>query len=218
MSTIRVEASGEEALDRAAKLLAGIGGGIEQAVKSAMTRTVSHLRTESIQAIRERYAISAAALRAEQNIQVRYSYQNGVQAAVTFAGHKIPLFRYDGAAPTQPTVKTSEWVTAQIAGRWQRVHPGVTASGHQLGDTVSRELGDAFVARMRSGHVGIFERTGGSTAAGSDAIRELMGSSVPQMLGNEEVSERLVHDSMERFGEQLDHEVLRILNGWGGSR
>ena len=72
MSTIRVEASGEEALDRAAKLLAGIGGGIEQAVKSAMTRTVSHLRTESIQAIRERYAISAAALRAEQNIQVRY--------------------------------------------------------------------------------------------------------------------------------------------------
>ncbi len=42
-----------------------------------------------------------------------------------------------------------------------------------------------------------------------------MGSSVPQMLGNKEVEEKLAHESMEKFEERLDHEVLRILNGWG---
>ena len=61
-------------------------------------------------------------------------------------------------------------------------------------------------------------REGGAveiTAEGGDAIKELMGSSVPQMLGSPGVAEQLAHESMEKFEERLDHEVLRILNGWG---
>ena len=215
MSVIQVEAAGQEVLDRATRMLAGIDGGIDKAVKSAMARAVSHLRPNSTKAIRERYAISAANLRAEENVKVRYTYQSGVQAFVTFAGHKIPLHRYDGAAPAQPTPNTSEWVKALVAGKWRRVHPGLTASGHQLKSTSPKQFQDAFTARMKSGHVGIFERTGGSTAEGGDAIKELMGSSVPQMLGSPGVAEQLAHESMEKFEERLDHEVLRILNGWG---
>ena len=75
---------------------------------------------------------------------------------------------------------------------------------------------EAFVARMANGHTGIFERTGGSTSNGTDAIRELFGPSVPQMLGYEDVREKLTGEAMEKFNERLDHEVQRILNGWGG--
>ena len=215
MSIIQVEAAGQEVLDRATRMLAGIDGGVDKAVKGAMAKAVSSLRTNSTKAIQERYAISVTNLRTEENVKVRYTYQNGVQAFVTFAGHKIPLHRYDGATPAQPAPDTSEWITAIVAGKWRRVHPGLTASGHQLKSTSPKQFQDAFTARMKSGHVGIFERTGGSTAEGGDAIKELMGSSVPQMLGSPGVTERLVQESMGKFEERLDHEVLRILNGWG---
>ncbi len=122
MSVIQVEAAGREALDRAARMLAGIDGGVDRAVKSAMARAVSHLRTNSTKAIREKYAISAANIRANENVTVRYTYQSGVQAVVTFAGRKIPLYRYDGAAPAQPTPDTSRTVAVMIKGekKWAR--------------------------------------------------------------------------------------------------
>ena len=47
MSLIRVEQVGSNTLERAEKLLAGIPDGMNRAVKSAMTRAVSHLRTNS---------------------------------------------------------------------------------------------------------------------------------------------------------------------------
>ena len=91
MSVIQVETAGQESLDRATRMLAGIDDGIERALKSAQSRAVSHLQANASKAIREKYAISAANIRAEENVKVRYTYQNGVQAFVTFAGHKIPL-------------------------------------------------------------------------------------------------------------------------------
>lgn len=214
MSVIRVEATGQESVDRAAKLLAGIDGGINKAIDSAMSRATAHLRSNSAKAIRERYAISTTNIRTNENVKVRYTRQNGVQAEVTFHGGKIPLFRYDGAAPRQPAVSTSELVQAMIAGEWRTVHPSLPAYGHQLKGSSPVVFQDAFVARMKSGHVGIFERTGGSSEGGGDAIHEIMGSSVPQMLGNQEVAEKLATDAMAKFDERLDHEVLAILNGW----
>lgn len=205
----------EDGLDRATKLLAGIDGGIDKAVKNAMTRATSYLRSHSAKAIRERYAISTANLHTDDNVKVRYTYQDGVQATVTYAGHKIPLFRYDGASPKQPTVNTGELVSAMVKGRWAKVHPGVSAAGHQLKGTSPTRFPNAFVAQMESGHIGIFERTGGMTSKGSDAIREIMGSSIPQMLGSTEVAEKLEQGTVEKFQERLDHEVLAILNGWG---
>ena len=56
MSVI-VKTANQEVLDRAAALLAGIDGGMEKAVKSAMSRAVSGLRSNTVKAIREKYAI-----------------------------------------------------------------------------------------------------------------------------------------------------------------
>lgn len=209
-----MEAAGQETIDRAARLLAGIDGGINKALDSAMARSTAHLRSASTKAIREKYAISATNIRAEQNVRVRYTRQNGVQAEVTFRGHKIPLYRYDGASPKQPTVNTGELVQAMIMGEWYTVHPSVAASGRQFKSSSPAQFEDAFVARMKSGHTGIFERTGGKTSDGSDEIRELMGSSVPQMLGSKEVEESLAKSTMDKFEERLDHEVMALMNGW----
>ena len=216
MSVIRFEEIGGHSLDRAEKMLAGFPGGMEKAVKSAMSRSLSYLRTNSTKEIRKVYAISAAALRTEENIKTKYTYHPGagISGYVLFSGRKIPLYRYDGTSPVQPTQDTSKTINALIRGHWRQTHPGVAAAGHQKANTSPTRFEDAFVARMKSGHVGIFERTGGVTSTGNDALKELMGSSVPQMVDNEDVQQALVDEAMKKFDERLDHEINVIINNW----
>lgn len=52
------------------------------------------------------------------------------------------------------------------------------------------------------------------TAKRNNAIRELMGSSVPQMLGSPEVTEKLTGEAMKKFEERLEHEINAFLYGW----
>ncbi len=207
MSTMQVQVLDQGQINRATALLNGIPGGIDKAMKSAMTRAVSHLRTNASKAIRERYDISAANIRANENITVRYTYEDGVQAFINFAGGKIPLFRYGGASPGGPAYDQTQLVPVMIQGQWRMAHPGLPAHGHQLKSTSPALFEHAFVAQMSSGHVGIFERNGLS-------IREIMGNSVPAMLGRPEVAEKLAEESMDKFKERLEHEVLARLNGW----
>ena len=209
------EAAGQAAIERAKALLAGIQGGVDKAMKASMSRTVDKLRRESNQAIREKYDITDAGIRSEKNVRVRYSYQNGVQATVTFSGRKIPLYRFGGAYPKVPTQDIAAGKKpVMVKGAWTMQYQGVAARGHQFQDTGPTQFMDAFVAQMKSGHIGIFERTGGSTSEGSDAIREIMGSSVAQMVGNQQVAQGLTERAYETFETELDKAVYRILTGW----
>lgn len=216
---IAVQTFGGEALDHATKVLAGISGGIEKAVKSALPRAASSLRGESVRAIRTKYDISAANIRSKQNISIRYSYGSESTAYIRFSGKKIPLYRYNGTSPKNPTVNEHKTVMINIDGTLKPVHPGAAASAHQLNGTSPTKFENAFVAKMpNSGHIGIFERTGGVSSNGRDQIRELQGSSVPQMLGNETVQNQLADKASQKFEERMEHEILRILNGWGQSK
>lgn len=212
---IRFEEVGRETLEHAEKLLAGFPGGLEKASKSAMSRALSHLRTNSSKEIRKVYAISTAALRTEENIKSRYTYSPGagVSGYVLFSGHKIPLYRYDGTSPVQPTQDTSKTINALINGQWRKTHPGATAAGHQLRSTSPTQFHGDFIATMSNGHTGMFHRTGGVTSTGKEELQERMGSSVPQMLGNEDVQQALVEEAMKKFDERLAHEVDVILAG-----
>jgi len=228
---IYVTAAGQDALERAERMLEGIPNGIQKALNSAINRATAHLRSVSTRAVRERYAISAANLRAEENVSVAYTYQNGVQAYVHFSGKRIPLFRFDGARPAQPTYDESRRVPVLVnagAGKWRLGHPGMPAYGHVLKSTSPKQFENAFVARMNStGHIGIWERTGGATSSKStddddgyykDEIEELYGPSVPQMLGSQEVAEKLTNEAMKSFEKNLDQYVYALLNGYVGVR
>ncbi len=207
--------AGQSAIDRAVKMLSGIEGGLEKAVRSAMSRAASHLRSSSAKAIQQRYAISAANIRANENVRVEYSLGNGLRAEVAFMGARIPLHRFMGASPSQPTRDMSEQYGVMIADqKWRRMYPGVAASGHVLKGTSPARFSHAFVMKTKTGHVGIFERTGGMTRSSKDELEEIFGPSVPTMLGSDEVGEDLAREAMDKFEERLDHEINAILNGW----
>jgi len=214
MSDIRLTIDSDK-LDRATKLLAGIPDGMSKALKSAIARTTSTVRSQSSRAISSVYAISINNLRG--NVYVRSRQQSspdGVVGVIQFAGNKIPLFRYD-SSPKYPTKDRSRTVHAIIHGGWRTVNPSMAASAHQLRSTGQTRFEHVFVAMMKNGHTGIFERNGGISRTGGDAISEIMGSSYTQMLAKTEVLEEISEKAIETFDKRMEHEITRILNGWG---
>ena len=220
-----VSLSGRSALSRAERLLAGIPGGLKKAVQSASARIETHLKSSATKAAAERYAVSQVTIRKEENVSVSYSFSQGAQVTIIFSGEKIPLFRFSGASPSSPAKDMSRRVGIMLGSvqsakgedvfRWRLVHPSLPARGHALNSTAPYQFRDAFVARFKSGHTGIFERTGGVTSRDKDEIQELYGPSVPQMLGNDEVANKVIEDTMETFDKRMEHEITRLLNGWG---
>lgn len=83
MSMVQVQVMNQDQLDKMQALLAGIPGGIEKASRSAMQRAVSHLRTNSAKAIQEKYDISVANIRANENIFVRYTATSAPTSGAT---------------------------------------------------------------------------------------------------------------------------------------
>ncbi len=78
-------------------------------------------------------------------------------------------------------------------------------------DNSGETLKHVFRAEMKSGHIGLFERYGKSSLP----IKQLMGPSVPQMMGaNETLPEAVGDDVRKVFEERMEHEITAILNGW----
>lgn len=217
---IQVQVAGQETLEHVKSILAGVEGGVQKALREAMNESTRHLRTNAAKAVGEEYAISEEAVRAEKNVSVRYVGKDGLQAFVTFSGRKIPLYRYDGTSPAVPRRDAARRVKAIVDGQWRLVNPSLPVSAHQRRDTAPKLFSSAFVEVMRNGHTGIFARkrtADGSgwekTKSGGDAISEVMGKSMPEMLGNRKVAQSLTDEVMEKFEERLDQAVERILNG-----
>lgn len=210
MATLEIES--DKALERAMALLNNIPHGFNRAFRSVMKQSAQYVRSNHVKALRKRYAISAGNVRAEEKVSVQYSHRNGAQVVVNFAGKRIPLARFDGAAPQRPTFDMNQYLPVNIgtrgAPKWRRVHPGVTARGHVLRHTAPQELEGAFVAAFSSGHIGIFERINGG-----DVMSELYSPSTPQMLGSQEVSDLLLKEVDSHTEDWIEQVVLKILNG-----
>lgn len=220
MINVSVDNGSAEAIERAKILLAGVPKGFERAIHSTMPRVQSHLRKESRTEIRKEYAVSAASLsKHDAGAQTRYHLSGGdFSAEVEFRGTKLALIEFQGSGPRTDNVWDRTHKNPVYAkGQWRMLWPGKAAAGHQLKGTGASRFTNAFIGKVgKGGHIGIFENRGTMTAEGSDAIRQLMGDASPQMLDRDEVKESLSATTAEVFERRLDHEVSRILNGWGG--
>lgn len=180
----------EDSLDRATKLLAGIGGGVYKAVGSALTRAAATGKTAAKRPITREYFISQSQfLASTKNINhfVRES-SGGISVTFGFRGNVIPLAKFNTRVGSDGHIVTQ-----------------VKRSG---GAAV---LDRAFSAQM-GGHRGIYERIGVSRFP----VEELFGPATPQMMySNEEVMDEVEQKMVETYEKRIDHEILRILNGWG---
>ena len=72
-------------------------------------------------------------------------------------------------------------------------------------------LDHAFEAKMGS-HYGIYERQGEKRFP----VKELFGPATPQMMySNENVMDSIEAKMASTYEERIEHEITRVLNGWG---
>lgn len=214
-----------ERLRRAEESLRNIPGGAEQAVKSALFRARQHLWTQSRREVRKKYDISDANLRAERSAKMAYHYTPGVgiEAGVDFLGNKISLHKFNHSYPTerknQPkkiSVYTENTYPTSMYGHITPVAPSVPAKAHQYRGTPVATFPHAFVATMSNGFTGIFEREKGKTRFDSNLpIHKLTGDAFAQMVGEQSVREELTKGAISTMEERLNHEIERILAGYG---
>jgi len=193
MSAERVvyfEPGSEQQLERAVKLLAGIPDGIYKAVGGAVKRAAQRGLTVGMRIVSEEYAIGQNELKASTkhiNTVIRDG-KSSVQVTFGYRGSVIPLIRFD------TTVSRDGLVSARV-----------------LRSNAKTVLDHAFAAQM-SGHRGIFEREGARRLP----VKELFGpSAVQAFYAHEEAVDKMDEAIRETFDKRIEHEISRVLNGWG---
>ena len=180
----------EDSLDRVTKLLAGINGGIYKAVGGALTRAAAAGKTAAKQPVTREYSISQSEF-LSQTRNINHFVRDtggGLTVVFGFRGNVIPLMKFN------TRVNNNGQVVTQVK------RSGAAAT-----------LDRAFTAQM-GGHRGVYERVG----AKRFPVEELYGPATPQMMySNEEVMDEIEAKMAETYEKRIDHEILRILNGWG---
>lgn len=206
---IDVEVS-EETTNRLHAILAGIENAEEKVLKPALARGLSAGKTAFSKQIRETYHVSPSVLSSYSKVGYKNVSVsgNGIIGSIEYSGGVIPLFKFN-VAPKKPTYGKK----------------AVKASAMRSGGQVVFD--NAFVAQMKSGHLGIFEGKGtwrrstrptntGRNTENNEKIKELFGPSVPRMAENAVVLQSVEDRVNEVINQRIDHEIERLLNGNGG--
>lgn len=177
----------EEGFDRVSALLAGIPGGTNRAVGSALARAAAAGKTVAKRAVTQEYAISSS-VRTKNINNIQRGSNGEVSINFGYRGSVIPLRVFDTKVD-----------------RSGRVVTRVKKSGAR------QALDHAFEAKMGS-HYGIYERQGEKRFP----VKELFGPATPQMMySNENVMDSIEEKMASTYEERIEHEITRILNGWG---
>lgn len=192
MSYIKIEDVGSQSLDRINKLLAGIPGGAIKAASSALKRAGEAAKTQAGRFAAAEYAINKGDFMRNTTIKTKSSATTAGVASmsISYAGNVLPLLTFNTSYARDGSVRT------QVKRN----------GGAQL-------LEHVFVAKI-SGHTGVYERLGRSRFP----LEQKFGPSTGHMMRNEDVIEQMDETVRETFERRAEHEILRVLNGWGGGR
>lgn len=191
-ATIKVEKIGNESIDRINKILTGVPNGAIKAAYAALKRAGDTAKTKAGQFASAEYTISKADFMRNVTEKVKTEGGGGTGGVasmnITYAGHVIPLISFNSRFTRQGVLTT------------QVKRNGGAAS-----------LQHAFAERV-FGPLAIFERTGTSRFP----VEQKFGPSAAHMMQNEKVVEKMEETIRDTFDKRIEHEILRVLNGWGG--
>lgn len=197
-----------EAIERVERILAGVPKGAERALSNAINRGLSRVKTGATKRVKEVYTVQSSAFHEATNTKIEKASTGNIAGYVHFSGCKIPLYKFQ--------------VTPKATGTGKQVKAAVMKGG-------GTAFEEAFIAQMGTGHLGVFERTGEQGIVSrlskaknkigtkhTEKIEEKMGLSAAQMIGNIKVLDTIEKEAQEVINERLEHEIERILNGYGG--
>ena len=212
---IRTVVHAEESFKRIHEMLSGVPGGAEKAMRGVISRAAATARKTALQGITSVYDIKQKDVRDRKNTTINIrtkKTEDGIVGEILYSSKKIPLYRFN-ATPKAPTPLPYK-VRVIIGGQWLFAHPGAPVKAHQRKDTPMKTFDNAFIAEMKNGHIGMFERKNKR----SSEITEFMGSSTAQMAEDSGVLSKVEEAVMETIVKRTEHEITRILRGYGGNK
>lgn len=188
MSVIRISEVGGNSLERVNKLLAGIPGGVFKATSAALKRAGDTAKTKAGQFAAAEYTISKGTFMSNVTEKTRISGGGGgvTNLQISFAGSVLPLLSFNTKFSRDGHVQTQ-----------------VKRNGGA--STLER----AFVANV-FGSTAVFERVGTPRFP----VEQKFGPSTGHMMQNEQVIEKMEQTISETYEARIEHEILRVLNGW----
>lgn len=174
---------------------------IRAAERRAINNTASGIRTDLVAAIRVDFFIKASDIR--DAIKIDKATGDHLLARLHGSGKPgIPLFDFSHTPARVPS-------TIRTKGGGYSPQVGLSIS-------VSRARGASimpgtFAARMSSGHVGIFIRTGAKTSTGKPQIAEKFGPSVEKLISGRRYKDLIKQSVDERIEKNLAHELHYVM-------
>jgi hypothetical protein len=163
---------------------------INKAINRAAKRAADTAKAESVRQLSSEYTLPASEIRG--TITTRNVGGGKVGAVMNISSGPFALPKFKGVTPKEVMPPAKGPVQAQI-----KKGGGAT-------------LKQAFIAKMKSGHVGVFERQGEKPFP----IDQKFGPSVTGMFkANESVNDAVMKLAGETFDKRVQHELERLLNG-----
>ncbi len=170
---------------------------VDKATVSALNRAATSARAEGVRVIREHYDVKAKDVK--EDIRLIKANKNNKVAFLraVYRGMSLMKFR------PKMTKRPRKYKTGKVGGTKVTVKKG------------ARELRKhAFIQKMRSGHVGVFIKTGEKNGQGKEKIKELFGPSAAHMLRDRRVSDaiekKFIQQYEKEFNSKLDYFIEKF--------
>jgi len=185
-----IEISNEQ-IERVNIIMRNIRNGSNRVFTNAINRALLTVRSESGREIREVYNIKQSDITSNQNMRMKRAGYNDLAGEIAFAGTVIPLIKFR-VSPSRPERRMVSVAVLRDAG--------------------GKRLKSAYVADLGLYGVGVFERM----TRKRESSMQLFGPSAAQMMGNENVLDKVADKAQRTLDTTIDHEMNRILRGYGG--
>ncbi len=188
---IEVDARG---IEQAQELLKDIPGATKKAVSTALRKSLRNAKKEAVKKVRERYTIRKAGY-VSRTIKMKVENMTGILSSKGPV-NDLSYFKTNPKTVPKRRPPKGKYLYSQVV--------------KGQGGTIAH----AFLARMKSGHAGVFQRAGHGASNASLPISKLAGPSTPQMLGSPSVTEFIAKKMLERMDKNLEHEIDAFLKGY----
>ena len=200
--SVRIEEVGSTSLDRVNKILAGVSGGVWKVAHGALKRAGDTAKTRAGQFAAEEYTINKGSFMKHVTVSTSISNASGrgdvtaigggsaggiASLSVRYAGKVLPLLEFN------TKISRNGLLTTQVK------RSGGAAT-----------LQHAFAERV-FGPIAVFERVGSPRFP----VEQKFGPSTAHMMQNEEVIKKMDETIRETNEKRVEHEITRVLNGWG---
>lgn len=189
---------------------------IDAGQEAASKRLLKELGKNGSKVLADSYNRAAAGMRTD-----------GTRMIVNGSGLKRPVvykaFRIVKASPKSVSPEAKVIIDGHTVALIQNTHKPVKPMVGKTKGGVTVNLGHtkvifrhAFVAKMPSGHIGIFQRQRGvKNDDGREKLTELFGLSVPQIAEREDIVKPVQEKAIERFLTRFEQQTDRFLRKSG---